>query len=135
MQNTNEMNYLDDLQKIKETITENRNKAMVVVNSAMIMTYYEIGTIINERKTWGSKYIQNLANETSALGYLIKLILGVFAGLVSILWVLQIVVYIVIKPNGKPLANLLNSPLVGLYESGVGFLSILISKFKECFIY
>jgi hypothetical protein len=32
--------YLDDLIKIKETITENRNKAMVVVNSAMIITYY-----------------------------------------------------------------------------------------------
>ena len=26
---------------------------MVVINSAMIMTYYEIGTIINERKVWG----------------------------------------------------------------------------------
>ena len=44
--------YFDDLIKIKETITENRNKAMVVVNSAMIITYYQIGTIINQRKTW-----------------------------------------------------------------------------------
>ena len=41
---------------------------MVVVNSAMIMTYYEIGTIINERKTWGSKYIQNLANDLKEYG-------------------------------------------------------------------
>ena len=32
--------YFNDLAKIKETITENRNKAMVVVNSAMIITYY-----------------------------------------------------------------------------------------------
>lgn len=30
---------------------------MVVVNSAMIMTYYEIDTIINQRKQWGNKYI------------------------------------------------------------------------------
>lgn len=37
--------YLYDLAKIKKTITENRNKAMVVVNSAMIITYYQIGTI------------------------------------------------------------------------------------------
>jgi hypothetical protein len=43
--------YFDDLKRIKETIRENQNKAMVVVNSAMIMTYYEIGTIINKRKT------------------------------------------------------------------------------------
>ncbi len=41
---------------------------MVVVNSAMIMTYYEIGTIINERKTWGNKYIENLANDLKEYG-------------------------------------------------------------------
>ena len=55
--------YLLDLNKIKETIKENQNKAMVVVNSAMIMTYYEIGTIINQRKNWGSKYIQKLSED------------------------------------------------------------------------
>ena len=53
-----EKNYLLDLADIKETIRINRNKAMIVVNSAMIMTYYQIGTIINKRKTWGSKYIE-----------------------------------------------------------------------------
>ena len=41
---------------------------MVYVNSQMIMTYYEIGTIINQRKTWGSKYIQNLANDLKEYG-------------------------------------------------------------------
>ena len=44
--------YLSDLNKIKETIRQNQNKAMVYVNSQMILTYYEIGTIINKRKTW-----------------------------------------------------------------------------------
>ncbi len=63
-----EKDYFDDLKRIKKTIRENQNKAMVVVNSAMIMTYYEIGTIINERKTWGSKYIQNLANDLKEYG-------------------------------------------------------------------
>ena len=58
-----EKDYFHDLQEIKEMIRTNQNKAMVVVNSAMIMTYYEIGTIINKRKTWGSKYIKNLAND------------------------------------------------------------------------
>lgn len=42
-----EKDYFTDLQKIKETIRNNQNKAMVVVNSAMIMTYYEIVKIIN----------------------------------------------------------------------------------------
>ena len=46
-------NYINDLQIIKETIKGNRFKALVVVNSAMIMTYYQIGTIINKRKKWG----------------------------------------------------------------------------------
>ena len=63
-----EKDYFNDLNKIKETIRQNQNKAMVVVNSKMIMTYYEIGTIINERKTWGSKYIQNLANDLKEYG-------------------------------------------------------------------
>ena len=63
-----EKDYFKDLQKIKETIRTNQNKAMVIVNSAMIMTYYEIGTIINKRKTWGSKYIKNLANDLKEYG-------------------------------------------------------------------
>ena len=60
--------YFNDLNKIKETIKQNQNKAMVYVNSQMILTYYEIGTIINQRKTWGSKYIQNLANDLKEYG-------------------------------------------------------------------
>ena len=60
--------YIDDLNKIKETIRQNQNKAMIVVNSAMIMTYYEIGTIINSRKTWGSKYIQKLSEDLKNYG-------------------------------------------------------------------
>ena len=63
-----EKDYFEDLQEIKEAIRTNQNKAMVVVNSAMIMTYYEIGTIINKRKTWGSKYIKNLANDLKEYG-------------------------------------------------------------------
>ena len=60
--------YFNDLNKIKKAIRQNQNKAMVYVNSQMILTYYEIGTIINERKTWGSKYIQNLANDLKEYG-------------------------------------------------------------------
>ena len=63
-----EKSYFDDLTKIKETIRENRYQALVVVNSAMIMTYYKIGTIINERKEWGNKYIQRLAKDLKEYG-------------------------------------------------------------------
>ena len=55
--------YIKDLQKIKDAIRVNQNKAMVIVNNVMILTYYEIGTIINKRKSWGSKYIRRLAED------------------------------------------------------------------------
>ncbi|MGM9969473.1 MAG: DUF1016 N-terminal domain-containing protein, partial [Anaeroplasma sp.] len=63
-----EKDYLTDLNKIKETIKTNQNKAMVVVNSTMIMTYYEIGTIINQRRVWGNKYIERLSNDLKEYG-------------------------------------------------------------------
>jgi len=45
-----EKDYFNDLNKIKDTIKQNQNKAMIYVNSQMILTYYEIGTIINKKK-------------------------------------------------------------------------------------
>ena len=68
IENTIDKSYLMDLKKIKETITENRYKALVVVNSAMILTYHKIGTIINERKEWGNKYIRRLAKDLEEYG-------------------------------------------------------------------
>ena len=58
-----EKSYLADLQTIKQTISENRYKALVTVNSTMILTYHRIGTIINERKEWGNKYIRRLSKD------------------------------------------------------------------------
>ena len=63
-----EKDYLNDLKKIKDTIKINQHKAMIVVNSAMIMTYYEIGTIINQRKVWGNKYIERLSTDLREYG-------------------------------------------------------------------
>ena len=63
-----ENDYFQDLNKIKETIKENQYKAMVVVNSTMILTYYQIGTIINQRKQWGNKYIERLAADLKEYG-------------------------------------------------------------------
>ena len=68
MNNVISNDYMNDLKQIKETIKQNQNKAMIVVNSAMIMTYYEIGTIINKRKTWGNKYIERLSNDLKEYG-------------------------------------------------------------------
>lgn len=63
-----EKDYLNDLKQIKETIRTNQNKAMVIVNSASIINNYKIGTIINQRKVWGNKYIERLSNDLKEYG-------------------------------------------------------------------
>ena len=63
-----EKEYFDDLKKIKETIRTNQNKAMVVVNNVSIINNYKIGTIINQRKVWGNKYIERLSNDLKEYG-------------------------------------------------------------------
>ena len=63
-----EKEYLLELQRIESTIRKNQNKTIYIVNTAMIMTYYEIGTIINERKVWGNKYIERLSNDLKKYG-------------------------------------------------------------------
>ena len=63
-----EKSYLVYLQTIKQTIRDNRYKTLVVVNGAMIVTYYKIGTIINERKEWGNKYIRRLSEDLKEYG-------------------------------------------------------------------
>ena len=68
MEQNLEKEYFDYLNKIKNTIKENRAKAMVVVNSAMIITYYKVGMIINERKEWGNKFVKRLADDLRELG-------------------------------------------------------------------
>ena len=57
--NNNE--YLDIIETIKTEIKSAQYKAAVSVNRELIMLYYNIGRIINEHKTWGNKFIENLA--------------------------------------------------------------------------
>lgn len=57
--NNNE--YLDIVESIKLEIKSAQYKAAVSVNKELIMLYYNIGRIINEHKTWGNKFIENLA--------------------------------------------------------------------------
>ena len=68
MQEIIEKDFLNDLEENKRTIQTNRNKTLYVVNSAMILTYYQIGRIINKRKKWGNKYIQRLADDLREYG-------------------------------------------------------------------
>ena len=70
--------------------------------------------------------MQSLANQTSALGYLLQLIAGIFCIILSILWIFQILFYIIIKRKGRPLFKFLNIPLVKLTDANLSFLAICI---------
>ena len=57
--NSNE--YLQIIETIKGQIKGAQYQAALNVNRELIMLYYHIGKVINEHKTWGSKFIENLA--------------------------------------------------------------------------
>lgn len=59
LMNNNE--YIEIIETIKGEIRGAQYKAALSVNRELIMLYYHIGTVINEHKTWGSKFIENLA--------------------------------------------------------------------------
>ena len=48
--------YLSIIENIKSEIT-----AAVHVNTDMLLLYYDIGCVINEHKSWGNQFIDNLA--------------------------------------------------------------------------
>lgn len=59
LMNSNE--YLDLVQSIKQEIKQAQYKATISVNKELITLYHGIGRIINEHKSWGNKFIENLA--------------------------------------------------------------------------
>ena len=59
----NDNQYLSIIENIKAEIGNAQFKAAVSVNRELIMLYYNIGLIINEHKTWGNKFIENLARD------------------------------------------------------------------------
>ena len=70
--------------------------------------------------------MQNMANQTSALGYLIQLLAGFFCLILSFTWIAQILLYIILKKNGKPISTFLNIPLVKLTKVNLSFIAISI---------
>lgn len=50
-------------ENIKSEIRVAQYRAAVHVNADMILLYYDIGCVINEHKSWGNKFIDNLAKD------------------------------------------------------------------------
>lgn len=57
----NTAEYLSIIENIKIEITAAQYRAAVHVNADMLLLYYDIGCVINEHKSWGNKFIDNLA--------------------------------------------------------------------------
>ncbi len=75
LMNNNE--YIEIIETIKGEIRGAQYKAALSMNRELIMLYYHIGTVINEHKTWGSKFIENLAADIrlafpNAKGYSVR---------------------------------------------------------------
>ena len=73
--NNNE--YIEIVESIKGEIKGAQYKAALSANRELIILYYNIGKIINEHKTWGSKFIDNLASDIrmsfpNATGYSVR---------------------------------------------------------------
>lgn len=59
----NTQEYLDIIENIKHEIIAAQYRAVVHVNVGMLCLYHDIGCVINAHKTWGNKFIDNLASD------------------------------------------------------------------------
>ena len=75
LMNSNE--YIEVFTAVKRRIQSAQYQAAVQVNREMILLYYGIGQIINAQKSWGNKFIDNLAKDIQlsfpgATGYSVR---------------------------------------------------------------
>lgn len=59
----NDNQYLSVIDEIKKEIEKAQYKTALQVNRELIVLYHEIGQIINQHKSWGNKFIDNLAKD------------------------------------------------------------------------
>ena len=59
LMNSNE--YLHIVESIKQEIRTAQYRAAISVNRELLILYHSIGEVINAHKTWGSKFVENLA--------------------------------------------------------------------------
>lgn len=75
LMNSNE--YLHIVESIKQEIRTAQYRAAISVNRELLIHYHSIGEVINAHKTWGSKFVENLAADIKlsfpdATGYSVR---------------------------------------------------------------
>ena len=58
--------YVTIVEDIKEQIRNAQHRAILNANKEMLILYWNIGKVINENSTWGSKFLNKLSNEISS---------------------------------------------------------------------
>lgn len=69
--------YLATIEQVKQEIKSAQYRAALHVNKDLILLYHSIGMVINDHKNWGSKFVQNLAQDIKlefpdATGYSVR---------------------------------------------------------------
>ena len=59
----NDNQYLSVIESSKTEISKAQYNAALQVNKELTLLYYHIGRTINEHKSWGNKFIDNLARD------------------------------------------------------------------------
>ena len=57
-----EKEYVFVVENIKNQIRNAQHKAILNANKEMLILYWNIGKVINENSTWGSKFLNKLSN-------------------------------------------------------------------------
>lgn len=57
----NSPDYLATIEQTKQEIRTSQYRATMHVNADLLLLYHNIGQVINTRKSWGNKFIENLA--------------------------------------------------------------------------
>lgn len=73
----NSPEYLATIEQIKQEIRAAQYRATVHVNTDLLLLYHSIGQFINAHKSWGGKFIENLATDIKlafpqATGYSVR---------------------------------------------------------------
>lgn len=58
-----EKSYVIVVENIKAQIRSAQHRAILNANKEMLILYWNIGKVINENSTWGSKFLRNLSKE------------------------------------------------------------------------
>lgn len=73
----NSPDYLSTIDQIKQEIRSAQYRATMHVNVDLLLLYHSIGQVINTHKSWGNKFIENLAKDIKldfpqATGYSVR---------------------------------------------------------------